>query len=73
MAAATIEMTQKLKFKLLLHLAHYPDLILSDNNIFGLLRDVLHTNNEDVNDMVHVWLHTEPRTFFIGGIRKLID
>jgi hypothetical protein len=28
-------------------------------------------NNEEVK--VHTWLHAQPKTFFMGGIRKLVD
>jgi hypothetical protein len=42
MAALTIEVIQKLKFKLLPHPAYSPYLTLSDYHIFGLLKDMLH-------------------------------
>jgi len=53
-AAATIEMFGKLKFKLFLHPAYSPDLAQSDNHNFGLLNDVSHgcwfVNDENVKD-----------------------
>jgi hypothetical protein len=44
MVAATTEMMESLKFKLLPHPAHSPDLTPSDYHILGLLKDVLHNH-----------------------------
>jgi hypothetical protein len=41
MAAATVEINQKLKFKLLPHQAYSSDLVSSNYNIFGPLRNAL--------------------------------
>jgi hypothetical protein len=41
MAAASVEMIQKLKFKLLPNPAYSPHLTSSDYHIFALLKDVL--------------------------------
>jgi len=30
-------------------------------------------NDDEVKDMMHVWLHAQPETFFAFGIRKLVD
>lgn len=29
--------------------------------------------NEEVTDMVHTWLHMQLKTFFVDGIRKLVE
>jgi len=65
-----------LKFELLPHLAHSPDLAPSDYHIFRLSKDALHrpqfAKNEKVKNMVHIWLCTQPKTFFADGSRKLL-
>jgi hypothetical protein len=70
--AATIETIQETKFEFLPHPAYSPDLSLSDYHIFRPLSDALckHqvSNREEVKDMVHIWLHVQPKTFFTGGI-----
>lgn len=61
MAAAIIEMVQKLKFELLLHPVYSPDLILFDYHTFWLVIHVLHrhkfANDKGVMDAFHKWLH----------------
>jgi hypothetical protein len=67
-AAATIETTQKLKFKLFPHPAYCPDLAPSDYHIFGPFRDALCGccfANHEVKETVP--------GFFTDGIRKLMD
>jgi histone-lysine N-methyltransferase SETMAR len=58
--AITIEMIQKLKFKLLPHPAYSPDLAPSDNPIFRFLKDVLRgskfASGEEVQDTMYMWL-----------------
>jgi hypothetical protein len=30
-------------------------------------------NNEEVKDVMHMWLHALPKTFFADGIKKFTD
>jgi hypothetical protein len=74
----TVETIQKLKFELLPHLTYYsPDLTPSHYHIFRPLKYTLHgchsADHEEVKDMVHVWFHMQPKTFFTNSIRKLVD
>jgi hypothetical protein len=77
MAAAIFEIMSKLKFKLLPHTAYSPELTPSDYYSFRLLKDAIHghqfANDEEVKNKVHMWLHAQPKTFFMDGIRKLTD
>jgi hypothetical protein len=68
-------MFQELKFEILPNQPAYsPNLKPFDYQIFGLLKNALcgHelANNEEVN-MVHMWLHAQPKTVFTDGIRSL--
>jgi hypothetical protein len=42
-----------------------------------MLKDVLHgcqfANDEEVKDTIHMWLCEQLKTFFTGGIRRLVD
>jgi hypothetical protein len=57
-AAVTIEMIKKLKFKLLLHPAYHSDLTPSHYQTFWSLKDALHghqfANDEEVKDTAHI-------------------
>jgi hypothetical protein len=77
MAAVTIETIQKLKFELLPHSAHSPNLTPSDYHIFRPLKESLcgcrFANVKKVKDTVHTWLHMQPKKLFADGISKLVD
>jgi hypothetical protein len=66
-----------LKFEFLSHPAYSPNFAPSDYHILGPLKDMLHgcqfANDEEVKDMVYVWLHAQPKTFYADDIRKLVD
>jgi len=76
MAAAMVKI-HKLKFELLPHPAHSPDLTPFHYHIFGSFKDVLHgcwfVDDDEVKDVVHTWLHSQPKTYFADGISKLMD
>jgi hypothetical protein len=44
--------------------------------MFGPLKHALcgwqFANDEEVKDVMHMWLHMQPETFFADGIRKLM-
>jgi hypothetical protein len=68
---------KKLKSQLLPHPGHSLDLSPSDYHIFWLLEDVFgrqwFANDEEVKDVMHTWLHTQPKTFFADSFRRLTD
>jgi len=76
-AARTMDTIQKLKWNVLPHPPHSPDLAPSDYHIFGPLKEHLDgksfRNNEEVIQDVKEWLHWQPKDFVLSGIRKLPD
>jgi hypothetical protein len=71
-----VDVIQKLKFELLPYPAYSVDLTPSDYHMFTLLRAVLcgcQFANNEVKDALHTWHHTQLKTFFTDGIRKLMD
>jgi histone-lysine N-methyltransferase SETMAR len=66
-----------LGFEVLEHPAYSPDLAPTDYHLFGLLKNALggrrfYTDNE-VREAVHKRLRDQQKTFFLNGIRKLMD
>jgi hypothetical protein len=76
-AACTMDTIQKLKWNILPHPPHSPELAPSDYHLFSPLREHLggksFRNNEEVIQAVQEWLHQQAKDFFLGGIRKLPD
>jgi len=76
-ASHTVETINHLGFKVLEHPAYSPDLAPSDYHLFGPLRNALQgrrfSTDKDVQEEVHKCLHDQPKTFFLEGIRKLVD
>jgi hypothetical protein len=77
MAAATTETISRVKFELLPHSVYNPDLTPYGYHIFKVLKDVLcghqFTNNKEVKDPAHKWLHMQLKTFLADSTRKLVD
>ena len=76
-ANKTVETINHLGFEVLEHPAYSPDLAPSDYHLFGPLKNAsrgrrFSTDNE-VREAVHKWLRDQPKTFFLEGIRKLVD
>jgi histone-lysine N-methyltransferase SETMAR len=58
------------------HLAYSPDLAPSDYHLFGPLKNALRgrfSMDKDLREAVHKWLCDQPKTFFLEGIRNLVD
>jgi hypothetical protein len=76
-AARTMDTIQKLKWNALPHPPYIPDLAPSDYHLFGPLKVHLagkrFHNHEEVIQTVQEWLHSQPKDFFLSGIRKLPD
>jgi len=54
-----------------------PNLAPSDYHMFKQLGVALHgywqSNNKEVKDTVHIWLHVQPETLFRDGNGMLVD
>jgi hypothetical protein len=68
----TKETLQELKFEALDYLSYSPDISSSDFHLFGPLKEALRGCQfaDEVNEVVHDWLCTQPKSFFYG-IRNL--
>jgi hypothetical protein len=70
-AASTLETLRKLKWGVMAHPAHSPDLVPSEP-----LKEALEGKrfqcDEDVKNEVHQWLCVQPTTFYYDGIKKLV-
>jgi hypothetical protein len=75
-AARTLETIRKLKWEVIEHAAHSPDLTPSDFHLFGQLKEALEGRrfrcDKDVKNAVHQWLRAQPKTFYYDGIKKLV-
>jgi len=74
--AATIEAIRQLKFELLPHPSHSPDLAPSDCHMFGPLKETFvygGASDDEVKDVTHTWLQLQPNTFFVHGIIRPAD
>jgi hypothetical protein len=67
-AARTLETLRKLKWEVMEHPAHSPDLAPSNFHLFGPLKAALGRFwcDEDVKNVVHQWLRAQPKTFYWG-------
>ena len=76
-ANKTVETINQLGFEVLEHPAYSPDLAPSNYDLFGPLKNALQdhrfSTEKEVQEAVHKWLRDQPKTFFLEGIRKLVD
>jgi hypothetical protein len=76
-AAHTVETLHHLNFEVLEHPLYSPDLALSDYHLFGPLKDTLRgchfASDQELKEVVHAWLVTQPKTVFSEGIQKLVS
>jgi histone-lysine N-methyltransferase SETMAR len=76
-AAHTLKTLRHLNFEVLEHPPYSLDLVPSDYHLFGPLKDALRgrhfASDEEVKEVVHAWLVTQPKTFSSEGIRKLVS
>jgi len=75
-ARATIEALETLKFEVLSHPRHSPDLAPSDFHSFPHLKRDLKgthfTSDNEVKQAVASWIKQRTPEFFIDGMRKLV-
>ena len=76
-ASQTVETINHLGFEVLEHPAYSPDLAPSDYHLFGRLKNALRDRrfsmDIEVREAVHKRLRDQLKTFFLEGIRKLVD
>jgi len=74
-ARSTVATIQDLSFECLPHPPYSPDLALSDFHVFGLLKEAMggksFRSDEEVQQTVQEWLHSQPKDFFSRGIHAL--
>jgi len=68
-ACSTVATIQDVSFECLPHPPYSPLLAPSDFHVFGLLKEALggkfFRSNEEVQQAVHKWLHSQPKNFFL--------
>jgi histone-lysine N-methyltransferase SETMAR len=76
-AAHTVESLPQMKFQVLKHPPCSPDLASPGFHQFLPLNDALRgchfASDQQIKEAVHAWLVTQPKTFFLGSIQKLVD
>ena len=74
-AHLTINTILQLNWEVLEHPAYSPDLAPSDFHLFGHLKNALRGHrfaaDDEVKEVVHDWLRSQPQTFFSNGLRSL--
>jgi len=75
-ARSSVATIQDLSFECPPHPPYSPDLAPSDFHMFGPLKEAMRSksfrSDEEVPQMVHEWLHSQPKGFFPGGIHALL-
>jgi histone-lysine N-methyltransferase SETMAR len=71
-AAHTVVTLKKLNFEVLEHPPYSPDLALLDYHLFNPIQQALRgrqfTMEQQLNEMVHVWLVSQPKVFYSESI-----
>jgi hypothetical protein len=66
-----------LKFEVMKHPPYSPDLAPSDFYLLGPMKEHLRgpkfADDNEVMDTVQIWLKATQKSFFLEGIRKLVD
>jgi len=74
-AGSTVATIQDLSFECLPHPPYSPDLALSDFHVFGPFKEAMggksFRSDEEVQQVVHEWLRSQPKDFFSRGIHAL--
>ena len=74
-ASSTVATIQDLSFDCLPHPPYSPDLAPSDFHVFGPLKEATgcksFRSDEEVQQAVHEWLHSQSKDFFSRGILAL--
>ena len=74
-ARSTVATIQDLSFECLPHPLYSPYLAPSDFHVFGPLKEAMggksFRSDEEVQQVVYEWLHSQPKDFFSRGIHAL--
>jgi histone-lysine N-methyltransferase SETMAR len=74
-ARSAVATVQDLPFECLPHPPYSPDLAPSDFHVFGSLKEAMRSksfrSDEEVQQVVHESLHSQPKDFFSRGIHAL--
>jgi len=74
-AHSTVATIQDMSSECLPHRSNSPDLAPSDFHVFGPLKEAMggksFRSDEEVQQAVHEWLHSQPKDFFYRGIHAL--
>ena len=74
-ARSAVTAIQDLSFECLPHPPYSQDLAPSDFHVFGPLKEAMGDkslkSDEEVQQAVHEWLHSQPKEFFPKGIHAL--
>jgi len=74
-ALSTVATIQELSFECLPHPPYSPDHAPSDFHVFGPLKEAMgdksFRSEEEVQQAVHEWLHSQPKDFFSRGIHAI--
>jgi hypothetical protein len=76
MAAHTMDTLGALKFEVLKHPPYSPDLASLDFHLFVPMKEQLRGQkfpDDEVMETVRSWLKATPKSFFLDGIRRLVD
>jgi hypothetical protein len=72
----TLRTLRKFKWEIMEHPAHSSNLMASDFQLLGLLKEALGRRrfqcDEGIKNAVHQWLHAQTKIFYYGGIKKLV-
>jgi hypothetical protein len=75
-AARKLETLRKLRWEVIEHPAHNPDLAPFDSHLFGLLKEALGGRrfhcDEGIKNVVHQSLRALPKTFYYDAIKTLV-
>jgi len=75
-AAHTVDTLRALKFEVLEHPPYSPDLAPSAFHLFGPMKEHCRGQkfaDDEVIEAVQSWLKATPKSFFLEGIRNLVD
>jgi histone-lysine N-methyltransferase SETMAR len=76
-AAHTVETLHHLNFEVLEHPPYSPNLAPSDYHLSGPVKNALRNrhsaSDQELKEVGHAWLVTQPTTFFSEGIQKLVS
>ncbi|KFD50549.1 hypothetical protein M513_08617 [Trichuris suis] len=75
-AYLSVQIIEKLGPQVLSHLPYSPDLVPSDYLVYGPLEKAIRgrrfTSDVEMQEVVHLWIISQPKKFFSDGMKKLV-